>query len=199
MLLGFPQILRSISEVSTLAGNHAHVPKDFAAPRRRIVAVNGEEFLALRESFVEPPGSYIELNFVDGEIELTGAIAFFFERLGRQVVRGLGVIELAELHIGERDVVEYLGFVVPHSEGLITEMTQAKRLERGTEITADNCDGAQVLIDHGDESTIAGQLRLRAGCLIDRGSLIEIPADLIDDTDDVERLCNRWRGANDIR
>src|SRR2546423_14413588 len=76
MLFGFSQIFRSLSKLAALAGNDPNMPKDFSAPGRRIVAVNGEQLLALRESLVEAAGGGIKPNFFVGKIERGRASAF---------------------------------------------------------------------------------------------------------------------------
>src|SRR5205085_11323316 len=93
VLLRFPQVLGSLTEIAFLAGNYTNMPKDLSAPWRWIVSVDGKEFLALRESFIEAASRDIELNLVDREVQLPGMIAVFLESLSGQVVGNLSVLE----------------------------------------------------------------------------------------------------------
>ena len=88
--------------------------------------------------------------------------------------------------------------MIAHAESLVSEVAQSKCLECAAKIAADHCHRAQILIDHGDESAVAGELRLAARRRIDRGSLIKLTPHLIDDADDVERLGDRRRRSDDV-
>src|SRR5437868_1696466 len=187
-----------MDEIAALPSDDTDVSEDFSAPRRCIVGRNRQQPFALGKCFIEATSRDVELNLVDGEIELTGSISVFFERLRGKVVGALGVAELTKLHVGERDVVENLGLVVAHAQRLVAEVAESKSFESGAQISSNHGDGAEVLVDHRDEGTVARELRLGASGLVNRGGLIQVAADLVDDTDYVERLCDRWGGANEV-
>ena len=58
--------------------------------------------------------------------------------------------------------------------------------------------GAQILVDHRDAGTVSPQLCLRPGRFVDSRRLIQIPTDLVDDSDDVKRLRHGRRRAKDV-
>ena len=121
-------------------------------------------------------------------------VAFFLEAARCFVVRRLGVGELAELLVRERDVVEHLCFVIAESERLVAKLAQTKGFESCAQITANQFDGAEVLIDHRYQSAVSGQFSLGTRCLVHSRGLIEIAGDLVHDSNDVESLRNRgWR------
>ena len=78
-------------QVASFARDHADVPKDLGPPRRPSVGRNGQQLLALDHRLVIPPPRDIELNLVDGEIELASVIAFLLEGDGSLVVGGFSV------------------------------------------------------------------------------------------------------------
>src|SRR5690349_13279188 len=82
VLLCLEQVFRGLPKISALARDHADVAQYFAAPRGRILRGNSQKILALRERFVETAGSDIQLDLVDREVELAGAIPVFLKRLG---------------------------------------------------------------------------------------------------------------------
>jgi len=148
---------------------------------------------------VVPASRDKELNLVHRQVELTRLISFFLERAARIRIGGFCVGQIPELHIGEADVVQDLGLVISHPQRLVSKVTQPERFESSPQISPDHCDGAEVLIEHRNESAVARALGLVARGFIDRGRLVEIAAHLIDDSHDVECLSYGGRGADDIR
>ena len=78
--------------------------------------------------------------------------------------------------------------MVPHSERLVPEMTQSERFESRAQVPAYDRDCPKILIEHGDQSAVAGALRLVAGSFVDLRCLIEIAAGLVNNSDDVQSL-----------
>src|SRR2546423_9015688 len=198
MLLGVMEGVGRLRVIAPFAGDYTDMPINLSAPRRLLVSRNGQQLIALRQRLVEATTRDVELDLVDGEVELTGTVAFFLESERRLVVSLFGVSELAQLHVSKGDVIEDLRFVIAHPESLITEMAQTKGFECAAQITANYCHSAEVLIDHSDQCGIRGDLGFGAGSGVDRSSLIEVATDLIDNADDVQRLGDRRGGSADI-
>src|SRR6202011_1316504 len=114
-------------ELRPLTRDDPHVSKNFAAPRRHLFASYSEQVLALRQRSVVPSSGDIELDLVYREIELARSVSFFLESTIRFRVRGLGIGQLTQLHVGQPDVVEHLCFMIPHSERLVSELAQSER------------------------------------------------------------------------
>ena len=199
MLFGLEQVVGSVCEIAALSSDHPDVPEDLAPPGPGVVAGDCEQLLALRERFVVATRSYVELDLVHGEIQLASPIPVLLERSRRFIVRDLGVTELTQLHVRQRDIVQYLRFVISHSERLVAEVAQAKCLERGAEVAANHRHRAEILIDHRDERGVASQLRLSPRRGVDCCCLVQISADLIDNPDNIEGLGDRGRRPDDGR
>ena len=89
--------------------------------------------------------------------------------------------------------------MIAQAERLVSEVTEAERFERSAQVAADHCDGAEILIDHGDEGAVARDLRLGARRRVNRRSLIQVAAYLVYDAHNIESLRNGARRADDIR
>ena len=115
-------------------------------------------------------------------------ISLFLECLRGLVVGGLCIRQLSKLHISQRNVVENLRLVVAHAKSLVAEVAESECLEGAAQVSANDGDSAQVLIDHRNASPVARQLRLGAGGRVDRCRLVEVAPDLVGDSDDDQRL-----------
>ena len=193
------QIVRRLDELGALPRDYAHVAEDFTAPRRDFIRVIRKQLPAMCFCIVVAAPRDKELNLVHRQVELAGLISLFLERAARIRIGGLCVGQIPELHVRETNVVQDLGLVISHPQRLISKVTQPERFESRPQISPDHCDGAEILIEHRDESSVARTLGLVACGFIDRGRLIEIAARLIDDSHDVECLSYGGRRADDIR
>ncbi len=192
------QIFRGFHELRALARDHTDVSKDFATPRRHFFGPHREELPALRQCFVIALAGDVELDPVHREIEQPGPVSVLFKSTGRFRVRRLCIAKLAKLHVGEADVVENLRLMIAHSQRLVPEMAKPERFEGAAQIAAYYRDRSKVLIEHCDQSSIAGALCLVAGGLIDLRSLIEIATGLVDDPHHVQSLRDGRRRAKDV-
>src|ERR1700686_4939787 len=199
MLFRLEQIVGRLREIAAFPGDDAEVPENLAPPGGGGVRGNRQQLVALCQRFVVATPGDVELHFVHGEIELARVIAVLLESASSLVVGGLGVRQLTQLHVGQCDVVQHLCFVIAHTQRLVSEMTQAKGLEGAANVPANHRDGAKVLIYHGDQGSIPGELGLVARGGVDRGGLVQVARDLIDNPNDVEGLGDRRRRADDIR
>ena len=91
MLFRLQKVLSSTRKITALTSNYSDMPVDFAAPRRSFVFGDREKLLTLGKRFVEATGCDVQLDFVDGQIQLPSTISVFLEGARGFVVSRLRV------------------------------------------------------------------------------------------------------------